>query len=239
MGRVLRFLKWATQPRRRSGKPRPHTRNLSVSPPAGLRTARTADVAVGQSPTSRRLAIGVARSQEQLRCLGSLLLRAFLDQLRFRDPRRALAESSPRGLRPGQLHVRRPLQRDLLCRDPRRRSRPDHRHRRRLRLSHRPERPERFLDLLWPADVQRQRAVRLSRNSTRPAARRCRARTPPVQATTTGRCEESLDIEWAHAMAPMANIILFEATNDTGNMGAISSLQIKPPRTRPAWWPFR
>ena len=25
--------------------------------------------------------------------------------------------------------------------------------------------------------------------------------------------EESLDIEWAHAMAPMANIILFEATD--------------------------
>ena len=32
--------------------------------------------------------------------------------------------------------------------------------------------------------------------------------------------EEALDIEWAHAMAPMANIILFEATNDTGNNGS-------------------
>jgi hypothetical protein len=29
--------------------------------------------------------------------------------------------------------------------------------------------------------------------------------------------EEALDIEWAHAMAPMANIILFEAANDSGN----------------------
>jgi hypothetical protein len=29
--------------------------------------------------------------------------------------------------------------------------------------------------------------------------------------------EEALDIEWAHAIAPMANIILFEATNDNGN----------------------
>ena len=29
--------------------------------------------------------------------------------------------------------------------------------------------------------------------------------------------EEALDIEWAHAIAPMANIILFEATNDSNN----------------------
>jgi subtilase family serine protease len=31
--------------------------------------------------------------------------------------------------------------------------------------------------------------------------------------------EESLDIEWAHAIAPMANIDLFEATNDSGILG--------------------
>ncbi len=29
--------------------------------------------------------------------------------------------------------------------------------------------------------------------------------------------EEALDIEWAHAIAPMANIMLFEATDDTNN----------------------
>ena len=50
--------------------------------------------------------------------------------------------------------------------------------------------------------------------------------------------EEALDIEWAHAHAPMANIILFEATNDSGTRGAISTLPLKPRRTRPAWWPF-
>jgi hypothetical protein len=43
----------------------------------------------------------------------------------------------------------------------------------------------------------------------------------PWQTTGAGdwEIEESLDIEWAHVMAPMANIILFEA-NDEGNNGA-------------------
>ena len=36
--------------------------------------------------------------------------------------------------------------------------------------------------------------------------------------------EESLDIEWAHAMAPMANIILFEASSNID--GAVSNAQI-------------
>ena len=132
-------------------------RRLSVSPPAGLRSARSADVAVGQSPTFRRIATEYRSFPEQLRCLGLSVLRGFLDQLRFRDPRGADAESNPRGLRPGQLHVRRPLQRDLLCRDSRRWPRPDHRHRRRLRLSHGPQRSECLLDLLWSADLQRRR----------------------------------------------------------------------------------
>ena len=52
-------------------------------------------------------------------------------------------------------------------------------------------------------------------------AHRCRARTP------TGRgglpaihweIEESLDIEWAHVMAPMANIILFEASDASNRL---------------------
>ena len=36
---------------------------------------------------------------------------------------------------------------------------------------------------------------------------------PSTANKVTWELEESLDIEWAHAMAPMANIILFEATN--------------------------
>ena len=35
--------------------------------------------------------------------------------------------------------------------------------------------------------------------------------------------EESLDIEWAHVMAPGANIILFEADNDLGNLASLFS----------------
>ena len=38
---------------------------------------------------------------------------------------------------------------------------------------------------------------------------------PPANDDWTG--EESLDIEWAHVMAPMANIILFEANDDTSD----------------------
>ena len=49
----------------------------------------------------------------------------------------------------------------------------------------------------------------------RPAARRCRARIlrPYSTGDSDWEKEESLDIEWAHVMAPLANIILFEASD--------------------------
>ena len=36
---------------------------------------------------------------------------------------------------------------------------------------------------------------------------------PAASGSSGWSIEESLDIEWVHAMAPMANIILFEASN--------------------------
>ena len=55
-----------------------------------------------------------------------------------------------------------------------------------------------------------------SRNSTKAAARRCPAPIPPHRpAATIGNGEEALDIEYVHAMAPKANIILYEANSDS------------------------
>ena len=41
-----------------------------------------------------------------------------------------------------------------------------------------------------------------------------------ITGNTTWEMEESLDIEWAHVMAPMANIILFEASNASSGLYA-------------------
>ena len=41
----------------------------------------------------------------------------------------------------------------------------------------------------------------------------------PGQGDNDWEGEESLDIEWAHAIAPMANIDLFEANDDSGTLG--------------------
>ena len=64
-------------------------------------------------------------------------------------------------------------------------------------------------------------------NSTRPAARRCRAPTPTAQRIYDWEMEESLDIEWAHVMAPMANIILYEANTPRRSIHG----DLRPPRT--------
>ena len=80
------------------------------------------------------------------------------------------------------------------------------------------ERPECLLHVITACRLSAAPAVPLSRSSTRPAARRCRAPTPTARAgpgNSDWEEEESLDIEWAHAMAPMANIILFEANDAT------------------------
>ena len=54
---------------------------------------------------------------------------------------------------------------------------------------------------------------------------------PAASAIGGWSVEESLDIEWAHVMAPMANIILFEANDASDNLYTRS----RPPRTRRAW----
>ena len=115
---------------------------------AGDRASGNADLA--QRNPSRRLAGDPGRGPaffERLRLLG------LLEPL----PLCANAESDPRSLRPGQLYVQRPVQWDHLQRDLRRRSRPDHRHRRRLRRSLCPQRSECLLQLLWPANSRRLR----------------------------------------------------------------------------------
>ena len=90
------------------------------------------------------------------------------------------------------------------------RRRPDHCHRQRLRRSGPGQQHELQLRQQRLAPVRR--AVRhcpirpVSRSSMSTAARTTRA------ADTTGwAVEEALDVEWAHALAPQANIILFEA----------------------------
>ena len=59
----------------------------------------------------------------------------------------------------------------------------------------------------------------------------------PARANDDWTGEESLDIEWAHVMAPMANIILFEANDDNeGNNSLIFTRRSRPPRTLQEWW---
>ena len=119
-------------------------------------------------------------------------------------------------LRPGQLRQWRALQRDQLRRDSRRRPRSDDRHRRRLQRSQCPERPELLLHLLRPADVRRNRQSDI--HQAEPERRHDPAGHRPSGPYNDGDSdweqEESLDIEWAHVMAPMANIILFEANSN-------------------------
>ena len=95
----------------------------------------------------------------------------------------------------------------------------DNRHHRRLPLSQRDCRPSIPLQHVWSAAVQPGRLSPTFASSTKAAARPCRASIRPARTTSTatGKLEEALDIEWAHAMAPMANIILYEANNGGGD----------------------
>ena len=112
--------------------------------------------------------------------------------------RRVHAGADPPGVR---------LQQDHLRRRQGRRDRPDDRHRRCLRRPEHPGRPERLRRPVRPARARR------SPGSTRPAGRAY----PATDSTGGWELEESLDVEWAHAIAPGAKILLVEANspNDT------------------------
>ena len=70
---------------------------------------------------------------------------------------------------------------------------------------------------------------RASRSSIKTAAPRCRAPTP-------GWSEEiALDVEWAHAMAPGANIVLVEA-NSSSVTNLCRRRELRPQRSRACPW---
>jgi subtilase family serine protease len=57
---------------------------------------------------------------------------------------------------------------------------------------------------------------------------------PPVDRTGGWELEESLDVEWAHAMAPQATIMLVEANSSDGNdlLAAVASRERMPTMDR-------
>ena len=105
------------------------------------------------------------------------------------------------------------LQQGQLRRRQGRRHRPDDRHRRRLRRPEHPGRPEHL-----------RRPVRPARHDGHPG-QPDRRDEPTRRPTPTGgwELEESLDVEWAHAMAPGAKILLVEANsaNDSDLLAAV------------------
>ena len=100
-------------------------------------------------------------------------------------------------------------QRDQPGRGGRHRQRPDHRHRRRLRRSRYRQRRGGVQHPVRLAAIQR-----LRRSDAHRAEPDRRRHAPDRRGQRRdGSVEESLDVEWAHAVAPQANIILFEANS--------------------------
>ena len=109
----------------------------------------------------------------------------------------------------------------------RERAGPDHRHRRRLRRS-----ALLGAGRLSPSDLHKFDPIRPGRPAQLRQAQP--ERRLDDAGNTPARAGESLDVEWAHAIAPQANIILFEATSTSTSdlMTAVQTAAELPRRVR-------